>query len=229
MLPRSWHVVFVGARMKYAYKNEVYVILLSAFLAYPIDRSVHHWLLSDLSFGGIVWGFFVGFTWGLFSTPLYFSAVIPGMFMTLVPCGAQKHSRSLGLSYQEQRRWMKREICSSKFSRTPCMVTKATAREWMNCRRWETWGMILDSKTMKGSWRGWSMAGPTGMGDDGWTNLPGIWQWRNFTSCFFRSLSKIFRSAHFWIRYVSGYSLSTAYASMFEKSPVCSSALNPGS
>lgn len=64
MLPRSWHVVFVGARMKYAYKNKVYVILLSAFLAYPIDRSVHHWLLSDLSFGGIVWGFFVGFIEG---------------------------------------------------------------------------------------------------------------------------------------------------------------------
>lgn len=44
--------------MKYVHKNKVYVILFNAFLAYPIDRSVHHWVLFELSFGGIVWGVF---------------------------------------------------------------------------------------------------------------------------------------------------------------------------
>lgn len=43
-------------------------------------------MLFDLSFGGIVWGLYVGFTWGFFGTPLYFSAVIPGAkSITLVP------------------------------------------------------------------------------------------------------------------------------------------------
>lgn len=215
--------------MKYAYKNKIYVILLSAFLAYPIDRSVHHWVLFDLNFGGIVWRVFCGFTWVFFSTPLYFSAVIPGTkSMTLVPCRAQKHSGSPGLSYQEQRKWMKNKIYSSKFSRSHCMVTEATAREWMNCRIQETWGQVLDSKTVQESWREWSMAGPTVVRDDGWTNLLRyFWQWGNFTSCILHILSKIFGLAH--VRYVSGLSLSTAYVSVFEKSSVCFSALNPGS
>lgn len=139
MLARSWRVVvFVGAGMKYEYKTKVYVILLSAFLAYPIDRSVHHWVLFDLSFGGIVWGLFVGFTWVFFSTPLYFSAVIPGTkSVTLVPLWGTETQQKPRAPLLRAREVNEEKIYSSKVPRNPCMVTKATARKWMNCRRWE--------------------------------------------------------------------------------------------
>lgn len=40
-------------------------ILLSAFLAYSIDRSVHR-VLFDINFGGTAWGVFCGLHLGFF-------------------------------------------------------------------------------------------------------------------------------------------------------------------
>lgn len=226
--------MFVGARVKYAYRNKVCVILLSAFHACPIDRSVHHWVLFDLSFYGIVWGGGGGREWaslGVFLAPHY-------IFMQW---------------FQEQSLWPWFPVGHRNTAEAQDSLSKGKGGEWrgrsilVNSQETSGWWLkqLLESEwtaeyggTREGFWtvklwrdleegEAW-LAGPTEVRDDAWTNLLRyFWQWGNFASCFLHILSKIFGLAH--VQYVSGLSLSTAYVSVFDKPSICFSALNPGS